>query len=395
MTLTRILHAILALTLASGAAHASCAFMPDPNGKMPWENDKTVKVVDRWAVRHVNDGTVSGCLAEFQLSDGKGSFTAYTAYDFICALPADEKISVRQNFACCDTGDQGDYVCGIKTINPIAMKGQTSIAVVPAKPDRRAIPDMMTRLERVAWIGARNITDRLADYAAVPELRAEIVPLIPRLRALMASAERDEKKAAIAQLLLRLDDKNGADPGGNLDLALKILQGAHFGDFGADEKQALALLQKHPESGEKAVPILVDLLRRTHQQADRGMLLQVLSSYGQALQPHLTALHYILRDDLFEEGSVESAMAEHDKFDWFKANNRDHTNADEMKRYQAMRDSHRKELEARAQRSTVVLPLWQAVVCAAFPLPTGIQSRRVTWDNYERIAPVTCPPKQP
>lgn len=385
---------LLALIMGSaGQAYASCAFMPDPNGKMPWENDKIVTVSDHWAVRHVNDGIVSGCLAEFQLSGGKGSFTAYTAYDFICGLPADEKITVRQNFACCDTGEQGDYVCGIKTINPLAMKGQTSIAVVPAQPDRRAIPDMMQRLEKTEWIGAKNIAERLGDYAAVPELKAEVAALVPRLRALMASAGRDEKKAAIAQLLLRLD-AGAADQAGNLDLALKILAGVNFGHFGADESQALAIVQQHPEAGEKIVPVLIDLFRRTRYQAESGtLLLQALPAFGTALQPHLVALHSILNDDLFEEASVEAAIADYDKFDYFKANNRDRNNADEVKRYQAMRESQRKDLEAKAQRSQTTMPLWQATVCAAFPLPAGIETRRVTWDAYDRIAPVTCPVK--
>lgn len=394
MKLSQLFLLGLALAHIPVAAQASCAFMPEPNGKMPWENDKTVTVADHWLVRHVREGSVTGCLAEFKSADGKSDFTAYTAYDFICALPADEKITVRQNFACCDTGDDGDYVCGIKTLNPLAMKGQTSIAVLPAKPDRRAIPDLMTRLEKVEWIGAKNITERLAEYATVPELKAEVMALIPRLRELMASAERNEKKAAIAQLLMRLGDKNEATPGDNLDLALKILQGINFGEFGADAQQALAIAQKHPEAGDKVVPVLVELLRRTHYKAEtRTQLLQALPPFGKTLQSHLTALHYILRDDLFEESSVAAAMAENDKFDWFKANNRDRSDANEVKRYQAMRDSQRKELEEKAQRSKATLPLWQSAVCAAFPMPANIQSRRVTWDDYERIAPVTCPPK--
>lgn len=388
-----ILLAVLALLLAPADTWASCAFMPEPNGKMPWENDKTVTVADHWLVRHVREGGVTGCLAEFKSADGKDNFTAYTAYDFICALPAEEKITVRQNFACCDTGDDGDFVCGIKAVNPLAMKGRTSISVVPAKPDRRAIPDLMTRLEQIEWIGARNITDRLAEYAAVPELKADILALIPRLRTMMDSAAHSEKKAAIAQLLLRLGESNAA-PADNLDLSLKILQGIHFGEWGDDEKQALALVQKHPEAGEKVVPVLVELLRRAHYKAEtRDMLLRALPSYGKALQPHLTALHYILRDDLFEEESVVAAMAENDKFDWFKANHRDRSDTNEIKRYQAMRESQRKELEEKAQRSQSVMPLWQAAVCAAFPLPPGIQARRVTWDDYDRIAPVTCPVK--
>lgn len=394
MKLARLFLLGLALALIPAVAKASCAFMPEPNGKMPWENDKIVTVADHWLVRHVREGSVNGCLAEFKSADGKSDFTAYTAYDFICALPADEKITIRQNFACCDTGDDGDYVCGIKTINPLAMKGQTSIAVVPAKPDRRALPDLMTRLEKVEWIGAKNITERLAEYASVPELKAEVMALIPRLRELMASAERNEKKAAIAQLLMRLDDKNEAPPGDNLDLALKILQGINFGAFGADEQQALDIAQKHPEAGEKVVPVLVELVRRSHYKAEtRTLLLHALPPFGKALQPHLTALHYILRDDLFEGPSVAVAMVENDKFDWFKANKRDRADANEVKRYQAMRDGQRKELEEKAQRSRTTMPLWQATVCAAFPLPDGIQSRRVTWDDYERIAPITCPPK--
>ncbi len=373
------------------SATASCAFISD--GK----TTPSVQVLDHWSARHVNDGVVSGCLLKVRETDDGKEYLAYTTYDFICALPAEETLAVTRNYACCDTGEQGDYVCGIKPVNPLAMLRQTSVSLVPAKPDKRALPNLMDRLAAAEWIGVRNITERLAEYAADPALQAEVQALRPRLQDIMAAAKHPEKKAAIAGLLMQLGGETKA--GDDLSLTLALLSGAgSWRDLNAEEIAALHLVKQHPEAADKIVPVLVELLRRgQHQESTKTLLLETLPAFGAALQPHLVQLYDLLDDDLFGRESVEAAMAEDAaRFDWFKANNRDRNNPDEQKRYAAEQQRQRQDLTDRFDRSKKIMPLWEKLVCAAFPAAAGTATRIVwdknIWSRDGQIPPISCAP---
>lgn len=369
---------------------ASCAFIND--GK----TTPTIQVLEHWSARHVNDGVVSGCLLKVRETDDGKEYLAYTSYDFICALDAKESLAVQRAYACCDTGEQGDYVCGIKPVNPLAMLRQTNVGLIPAKPDRRAIPNLMDRLAAVEWAGVRNIAERLAEYAAEPALKDAMPALQPRLQEIMAAAKHPEKKAAIAALLLEMGGKAAPD---DLALKLALLGGAgQWRELTAEETAALAAMKHHPEAATQIVPVLVELLRRgQHRETTKQQLLETLPAFGAALQPHLVQIRSLLEDDLFSRGTVDAAIAEDAaKFDWYKANNRDRNNPEEQRRYAAEQQRQRQDYAARAMRSRKITPLWERVVCAAFPDAAGAETR-VVWDEniWSRdgdIPPVDCKP---
>lgn len=371
-------------------AAASCALISD--GKLT----PTIQVLEHWSARHVNDGTVSGCLLKVREMDDGKEYLAYTTYDFICALQDKETLAVQRAYACCDTGEQGDYVCGITPVNPLAMLHQTNVSLIPAKPDRRAIPNLIDRLATAEWAGVRNITERLAEYAAEPVLKDEMLALRPRLQEILAAAKHAEKKAAIAALLMQL---GGKAPSEDLALQLALLGGAgQWRELTAEETTALEAVKHHPEAATQIIPVLIELLRRgRHYETTKTQLLETLPAFGAALQPHLVQIHSLLEDDLFGRGTVEAAIAaDAAKFDWYKANNRDQNNPDEQRRYAAEQHRQRQDYEARAQRSQKIMPLWERLVCAAFPAAAGTETRVVwdknIWSRDGQIPSVNCTP---
>ena len=113
---------IAAVSLFYGAAaQASCAA---PENTDPFD----IRVTGSWKAQHATDGDIRGCLLTAEKNDGT-KVTAYTNYEFICALKPDEKISVAPSYACCDTGLQGDFVCGVTPRVPLAVVGQTPLMI--------------------------------------------------------------------------------------------------------------------------------------------------------------------------------------------------------------------------------------------------------------------------
>ena len=304
---------------------------------------KQVRVVDTWKARHVAGGFLSGCLAKFKMRDGDTTFIAYTAYDFICHLDREETLDIYIVYACCDAGEQGDFVCGVKPVNPLASVSQTSEMVVPAHPDRRAIPDLMNQLEKASW-GVSQITERLLEYSKVPELAPEITKLIPRLNEILAKTDSTEKRAVIAQLLLNLG--GAVSPDQTYEMSLDVLKAARF-RLERKDLDALGVVTRHPEKGDMTVPVLVDLLRRIGtEKTDEETVLKAFPVFGKALQPHLDAIHYVIRED--------------------------------------------------AETSKSINPLWRQIACAAFPMPPKLEAQRILWEGGwqgARFQTVDCPLK--
>ncbi len=319
---------------------AQCAFPEDH------DRPKPVQAVESWNARHVDEGTLPGCLVRLKRKDAGEAFVAYTPYRFICGLPKDEVLVVDTLWACCDAGEQGDFACGVKPANPFAQVG-TSITVVPHKPDRRGIPDLMANLKHACSGGARpgfsrlnasSIAGRLLEYHGVPEFRADILKLIPALKDLRRESRSEEPKAAVSDLLLRLGEgKPGSDL--ELELALDVLRGARFG-FAPRDLDALRRVRNHPAAGEAVVPVLLEHLGHGSELADTKAALEALPDFGAALKPHLIEIHELLG------GSADAA------------------------------------------------PAWRRIVCAAFPSAPGERASRVLFDDYSgarKIPPVDCP----
>lgn len=310
------------------SAEANCIIAePQPSEK--------IQVLETWKARHVQEGLLDGCILKTQSQDKSKSY-AYTSYGFICDLKQNESIEVHRQSACCDSGDVGDFVCGVKPVNSLTGVPQISTSLLPAVPDKRAIPNLMQSFQKSGF-RAENIATRLIEYSKFPELKIEILKHLPRLKELFRDSNSPELKAAIAKLLLQVE----SPPGDEVDLNLAVLNSPFFSlDFRT--QNALGVLTRHPESAEKAVPTLINILRRSYKSKDREVVMSALVSFKTIVQPFLSQIHYILREDL--EKKLVSTQS-----------------------------------------------LWDELVCAAVPLAEGSKVSRVFWGGHEKIDPVECP----
>jgi hypothetical protein len=270
---------IAAASLFSGdAAQASCAA---PESTAPFD----IRVTGSWKAQHVTDGDIRGCLLTAETGDGK-KITAYTSYEFICALKAEEKISVAPSYACCDTGLHGDFVCGVTPRVPLAVVNQTPLMLAPAAHDPRAIMDLI----------AGSLSGKLREAAAIPKLQeylsdpayADTVrKQLPQLEAALddGTLKQNFVRGQVAGLLLaaypdspKRDDWRILQFTGGLDYALTPIQ-----------KSVAQELLSDSGSAEKFMPVLVDRLRSAGDD-DRVFLLSV-AARAPASKKHADAIY--------------------------------------------------------------------------------------------------------
>lgn len=272
----------------SQAAAASCAA---PASTAPFE----ISVTQSWTAEQVNDGDIGGCLLQAQTADGQ-KITAYTSYDFICALKPEEKITVAPSYACCDTGEQGDYVCGIKPRVPLQVVGQTSLTIAPAVHDARAIADLFAHGLAGKLRDASAFT-KLQDYLADPNFSEAVKKQLPALEKALddGSLKDGYVRAQVAALLLAAMPESPKADGwrllrftGEIDYALTPVQ-----------KSLAQELAAKPDAATTFMPVLIDRLRRANDD-DRAFLLSLAANMGAAARPFANDLADALGSDLAE-----------------------------------------------------------------------------------------------
>lgn len=319
------------------AAHANCAMQEEPAAT-------TVHIAETWKAMHVSEGFLSGCL--LKTTDDKGQqMTVYTFYDFICALPKEETIEVMPSYACCDAGESGDFVCGVKTQNPLSYVAQTSITVAPAKPDRRAIPE----LAGYALSGKLRNTGairKLEEYLAVEELSEEVRSYLPGIaESLKKDAVKDPYiKAELAGLLLKADPLSPD----KLDWQLLILAGDLSYELTQEQKDIILEVTLLKDSGPRVLPMLVKKLRRTDDQSI-AFILQAMDGYGAAVEPYLDEIKNVIGIDIPDMTPTSPAP----------------TDPVEKARYDAMLQEMEKKATEQKTRALLFTPLLKKLSCAA------------------------------
>ena len=285
---------LLAFLCISFDARANCMFQPI--------NDTEIHVLDSVSARHVRDGALTGCLLKLTTGDsGVKSMQAYTPYDFICNLPEDEQLKVSFRQSCCDTGDAGDFTCGVKPINPLALSyGQVSLSIAPSAPDRRAIPNLITMLEKVIW-GSDLLVDRILQYhKAFPEEINALRPEFERIRnaaTKVAKANQNlpnmDKVEAMARLMRELyGDTINSEELLEIDVAIFT-----NGFYSIEDEQRAALMRITTAKNLTAEQFarLVGRLRNTNDKY-QGIVLEALGHFPQYLPPYLDQIRNYLPD---------------------------------------------------------------------------------------------------
>ncbi len=269
----------------AGAAEASCAA---PESTAPFG----ISVTAAWKAEHVNDGDIPGCLLTAQTSAGQ-KITAYTPYEFICALKPDEKITVMPSYACCDTGLQGDFACGVKPRVPLAVVNQTPLTVTPAAHDARAIADLAAR-SLSGKLREASAISKLQEYLGDPAYSETVRKQLPQLETAMDSNTLQDPytRGLVAALLLAGYQDSPKRTGwrimqfqGGIDYALTPVQ-----------KNIAQELLEQPDTAERFMPVLVDRVRRAGDD-DRAFLLSV-ASRTPASKLHINELRDALGSDI-------------------------------------------------------------------------------------------------
>jgi hypothetical protein len=331
---------VILLLLLPQPAGADC-YMPAP----PDAQEGTVAAT--WPAKHVEDGDIGGCLLKFSLAAG-GEWLGYTRYDFICKLSASEKITLMPDFACCDTGDHGDYACGVKPRGLFDTLKRTNITLTPALPDARAIPEMVHALKGGQLqnaVAAIRLKEYLGDTQLAEEVKKNIAPLEDSLEAviitdpyvraqvaaLLAAAWPESKKRAFWDVTFFQ---------GDIGFALTDAQ-----------KAVMARMTADPATADYFIPELAKKLRQTDEEG-KAAILAAAAAYGPAAKRHAT----VLRDALTSELPT----------DWDKPAEplpAPPTDEVEAKRYAAMLDMMKKEETERTARAKILLPLLAKIAC--------------------------------
>lgn len=271
--------------LYAGTAEASCAA---PESTAPFE----ISVTDVWKAEHVNDGDIAGCLLNAQTSSGQ-KITAYTPYAFICALKPDEKITVQPSYACCDTGLQGDFVCGVKPRVPLNVVSQTSLTIAPASHDARAIADLMAR-SLSGKLRESGAVTKLQEYLGDPAYSETVKKQLPQLQAAVDNGTLKDAytKGLVAALLL------AGDPDSPKRTDWRIMQFEGGIDYALTpvQKSIAQELMEKPDTAARFMPVLTDRLRRASD-PDRLYLLSVAARSDQS-KAHINALRDALGSDI-------------------------------------------------------------------------------------------------
>ncbi len=376
------LHVCVAIWCMAHNAQASCAFMDAPA-----RGSATIE--DTWAAKHVNQGNLEGCIARVKRTNGQTTL-GYVHYNFICALPKGQTVTLMEERACCDTGEQGDFACGVKPRNPLALLPQLNTTLRPEKPDVRAIPQLLDEL-RQGGMSVISIGRRLVEYANNPITKPELQKHLTEIQAMAESIPKDaDREAAVAEILIALGGNTSSE--NTLPLTLKILSG---NAYALDDEKALDMIDSlahHPDKGALIVPVLAGLLRNKGYEHDYLVhITQILPLYGEALQPHLGQIESELGQQAEQEGKAQTTTTQ-PQGKW-EVVAETIPAAEQPQSLPVITPSTNITPPPPPAPKRYSYPIWQDIVCAAFTKKgDGVQMRRVLWHNYQTTKTYTCKP---
>jgi hypothetical protein len=380
VTFILTLSATCASIFCTADAFASCAFTNAPRSG-------AATVQETWKAKHIHDGVLGGCIARVKFHNGD-EVTGYTHYNYVCELNDTTPVELSEGYACCDAGEEGDFVCGVKPVNPLNTLSQLSTSLFPIKPDVRAIPQIMEDLKK-GGMHASRVGDTFISYTQDTHTRPAIIALIPELTALLKEANADtDRSAAIAKVLIQLSDEKDLAIN-QVDLVLFVLGGNPY-LINDDALPLVDVLAKHPEKGETIVPVLVELLhRKSFEEKFNTKILHALPKFGNALIPHIARIYSILESAAREQPTYRDAMNK----TFETAKRQEEVYAHEHPNMPMPVMPIPASPDGTQAEPKLVLPnAWKTIVCAAYATPDNPKPQRILWsDNYSGAAPISCP----
>lgn len=314
-----------------GFAHfavANCIFPEDPQ-------KESGSVVKTWKARHGYHGAIDGCIVKLKLQD-QSEILAFSPFSYVCEFAGGERFEFKRRTACCDSGDFGAFVCGVKPVDATGLGvSRLNASLQPLRPDARALPEVMKALTQPKSPLASEALALLKAYHATPELKLKVEAEIPRLRLIFKSKVTPYERAGMARLMLQVDKT----PEDFIGLHLAVLQDPNF-QLDAVTLASLKVLAEHKSESERVVRMLIEALRVARAPRARDTLVSALLGHPELIRNYLTSIHQILLSP--GEASPESVK------------------------------------------------LWERLVCESLPKATPVTVSRVIFGSHEKIAPVQC-----
>lgn len=265
------------LALASAEAQASCV----------GGSDQSITAAIDKAHAPVSDGSgyaQPGCILE---SDGK--VLGYTSYNYLCHLPAGEKVDLRLSYGCCDSGpDSGDLVCTVrvKKVGGLISVHGNGVGLSPTEKDARAIVDLVEVLAGDFVFSYYGASKKLLEYLADDKFREGVLKKRERLKVIAKEGKHPDQRGYTAYVLLSMGNENEAD---TVEYIVRVLESEPvFDDINIP---VIAKAANYPSHADKIAPPLLYFLKRQYYQASSAeAVFDALEKLGPSLRPYMKDL---------------------------------------------------------------------------------------------------------
>lgn len=273
----------LFLVLNCKLAMANCAFPSAEQNPI-----KSVTIDKSYAPVYDGGGKKHpGCIIK-----SNDEILGYTSYNYLCNLPANEKINVKLSYGCCDTGsDQGDLVC---TVRAKGLLGITSVhgngvGVAPAEMDVRAIDDLIDTMQGDYIWSYYRASSKLIEYLKDEKYKPAVIKKRPQLANIIKNGKRPDQIGYAANLLLNMGNENDAETVEQIVLIIQMQSVFDDVAIPAIEKAA-----DYPTYIDKIAPVLLASLKRQYYTKNQAKtILNTLDKLGKSLKPYISELfHY-------------------------------------------------------------------------------------------------------
>jgi hypothetical protein len=209
-----------------------------------------VKIIEKWKNRHAEKGVVPGCWLLIQ-KEQKIQDYVFTAYESLCEKVGSE-ILVEEKKLCCEKDpEKADFLCQMKTFNPMARVGLLSGEVFPSSFTLSELEDFMSIIPQSGF-RIYLYVQRLVDKIQQPQVALPLRKYRWSLNHHFSTTDSKDEKAALAFLFTKLKWSDFLMS----QLATAMWQSQHPMLFGA-QVEILKLLAQSPQTKNEWLPFAI------------------------------------------------------------------------------------------------------------------------------------------
>ncbi|MBK67283.1 MAG: hypothetical protein CMP22_04030 [Rickettsiales bacterium] len=303
---------LLFLSFVQRPAQASCV-VPE---EIPVES---YSVSEIWPITHSYDENVPGCFARIKSSNNE--HLVYLPFEFSCKQ--DLSLDLKLSQACCDTGRDGDYACGViptvgfldGLLGDVNKDTQTNLSAVPT--EDRYIKDVIDQLVKTydqdSMLGVGGVTYDLSQIAKKPTGRTHLEKYIPKFRELFKKQDYPHKQDVgyLLQVLNVTQDEYEIN---------KSFLGADFYFYEEQKVKAHKFFQSNPNLIDDDV---INIIRRSDYYSDNyDMSKLVFDTYFAAekelIHPYIRVIYKTLTDGFAQQKYSNQETYLRDMDNWKK-----------------------------------------------------------------------------